>query len=54
MAETTRVVLCGSSLFMAGLAASLEVNSSLDVVLIDAGSLAFEQCREALATTPAW
>ncbi len=47
MADTTRVVVYGSSLYMAGLAASLKADPSLDVTHIHSGSPAFEQCRQA-------
>jgi hypothetical protein len=43
------VVVYGSSLYMAGLVASLKADPSLDVVHIHSGSLAFEQCRQGLA-----
>ena len=49
MADTIRVVLYGSSLYMAGLAASLKTNPSLNVIHIHAGSPAFEHCRQAQA-----
>jgi hypothetical protein len=49
VANITRVVVYGSSLYMAGLAASLKANASLDVIHILAGSPAFEPCRQALA-----
>lgn len=49
MADTTRVVVYGRSLYMAGLAASLKANVSLDVIHILAGSPAFEQCWQAQA-----
>jgi hypothetical protein len=47
VADTIRVVLYGSSLYMAGLAASLKTNPSLNVIHIHAGSPAFEHCRQA-------
>lgn len=49
MADTTRVVLYGSSLYVAGLAASLKTHPSLDVIHTPSGSPAFEQCRQAQA-----
>lgn len=49
MADITRVVIYGSSLYMAGLAASLKTDPSLDVTHIHSGSLDFEQCRQAQA-----
>lgn len=49
MADITRVVIYGSSLYIAGLAASLKTNPSLDVNHVCSGSQVFEQCRQAQA-----
>ncbi len=49
MADRTRVVLYGSSLYMAGLAAGLKTNPSLDVIHIHSGAPVCEQYREAQA-----
>lgn len=49
MADKTRVVLYGSSLYMAGLAASLKTDPSLEVTHVSSGSLDVEQRRQAQA-----
>ncbi len=49
MATKTRVAVCGSCLYMAGLAAGLQTNPALDVVHIRASSPALPQRLTELA-----
>jgi DNA-binding NarL/FixJ family response regulator len=45
----TRVVVYGSSLYMAGIAATLQANPTLEVVRIPTNSTDFPQCLDELA-----
>lgn len=50
MADTTRVVLYGGSLYMTGLAVSLQANPALDVVHILSGPADIEQVLQSATT----
>lgn len=50
MADTTRVVLYGGSLYMAGLAVSLQADPALEVVHVLSGAAGIEQVLQSAAT----
>ncbi len=49
MTLKTRVAVCGSSLYMAGLAASLQANPNVEVVRIPANTVALSEALDELA-----